>query len=125
LPEFFIKFLTEPNDLVLDPFAGSNITGEVAERLGRRWLAFELVEEYLEASKFRFPEVYKQFSLFGLLEGRHREPVTADHDGQDHDKQKAQEVDVKDRASQPLLIESKAEYHCETDEAVDQDPLAP
>ena len=27
LPEFFIKFLTEPGDLVLDPFAGSNVTG--------------------------------------------------------------------------------------------------
>jgi len=55
LPEFFIRFLTDPGDLVVDPFAGSNITGEVAERLGRRWLAFELVEEYLEASRFRFP----------------------------------------------------------------------
>ncbi len=33
LPEFFIRFLTEPGDLVVDPFAGSNITGEVAEQL--------------------------------------------------------------------------------------------
>lgn len=69
LPEFFIKFLTEPNDLVLDPFAGSNITGEVAERLERRWLAFELLEEYLEASKFRFPEMYDQTPLFDSIKG--------------------------------------------------------
>lgn len=55
LPEFFIKFLTDERDVVLDPFAGSNVTGEVAERLKRRWLAIELVEEYLEGSKFRFP----------------------------------------------------------------------
>ncbi len=55
LPEFFIKFLTDSDDLVVDPFAGSNITGQVAETLSRRWLAFELAEEYLEASKFRFP----------------------------------------------------------------------
>ena len=55
LPEFFIKFLTDPDDLVVDPFAGSNITGEIAEQLSRRWLAFELVEEYLASSKFRFP----------------------------------------------------------------------
>ncbi len=55
LPEFFIRFLTEPGDLVLDPFAGSNVTGSVAERLGRRWLAFEIIEEYLEGSKYRFP----------------------------------------------------------------------
>ena len=64
LPEFFIQFLTEPGDLVVDPFAGSNVTGEVAERLQRRWLAFELIEEYLEGSKFRFPEVYQQGHMF-------------------------------------------------------------
>ena len=54
LPEFFINMLTEPGDLVLDPFAGSNVTGAVAERLGRRWIGIELVKEYLEGSKFRF-----------------------------------------------------------------------
>jgi DNA modification methylase len=54
LPEFFISLLTDEGDLVVDPFAGSNTTGSVAEQLGRRWLSMELVEEYLEASKFRF-----------------------------------------------------------------------
>jgi len=54
LPEFFIKLLTDEGDLVVDPFAGSNVTGEVCERLGRRWLAFETVEEYLRGSRFRF-----------------------------------------------------------------------
>lgn len=52
--EFFIKFLTDEDALVFDPFAGSNTTGWVAERLGRRWLASELSEEYLQGSKFRF-----------------------------------------------------------------------
>jgi hypothetical protein len=56
LPEFFIKLLTDEGDLVVDPFAGSNTAGAVAERLGRRWIAMELLEEYLEASKFRFGE---------------------------------------------------------------------
>jgi site-specific DNA-methyltransferase (cytosine-N4-specific) len=46
--------LTDKGDLVMDTFAGSNTTGAVAEDLGRRWIAFESVEEYLEASKFRF-----------------------------------------------------------------------
>ena len=55
LPEFFIKMLTEQGDVVLDPFAGSNTTGAVAEGLQRRWIAFDEVEEYLSASKFRFP----------------------------------------------------------------------
>ncbi len=54
LPEFFIKFLTDEGDHVLDPFAGSNVTGEVAEKLRRKWTAFELIEDYLAGSKFRF-----------------------------------------------------------------------
>lgn len=54
LPEFFIEFLTEKDDLVLDIFAGSNTTGAVAERLGRKWLAFEQEKKYLAASIFRF-----------------------------------------------------------------------
>jgi site-specific DNA-methyltransferase (cytosine-N4-specific) len=54
LPEFFIKLLTEPGDIVLDPFAGSNTTGAVAEKMGMRWVAIELIEEYLTASRFRF-----------------------------------------------------------------------
>jgi DNA modification methylase len=56
LPEFFIKFLTEPGDVVVDIFAGSNTTGQVAEGLGRRWLAFDLELEYVAASLFRFVE---------------------------------------------------------------------
>lgn len=54
LPEFFIRFLTEPGDVVLDIFAGSNTTGAVAEREGRQWLAFEERQDYLAASVFRF-----------------------------------------------------------------------
>ncbi|MCC6970834.1 MAG: site-specific DNA-methyltransferase [Phycisphaerales bacterium] len=54
LPEFFIRFLTDPDDVVLDPFAGSNTTGMVAEAIERRYLAFEMDDSYLEASKFRF-----------------------------------------------------------------------
>lgn len=54
LPEFFIRLLTEPGDLVLDPFAGSNATGFIAERLERRWLANDLEEAYVRASALRF-----------------------------------------------------------------------
>src|SRR5438132_2265538 len=38
LPEFFIRLTTEPEDVVLDPFAGSNMTGCVAQGLSRRWI---------------------------------------------------------------------------------------
>ncbi len=54
LPEFFIEFLTEPGDLVVDPFAGSNITGHVAEEHGRRWIAMDTDEDYLQGSQARF-----------------------------------------------------------------------
>lgn len=54
LPEFFIRFLTHPGDLVVDIFAGSNTAGAVAEVEGRQWLAFDLDLEYLAASAFRF-----------------------------------------------------------------------
>ena len=54
LPDFFIRFLTDEGSLVVDPFAGSNTTGAVAETLGRRWMAMEISAEYLEASRFRF-----------------------------------------------------------------------
>lgn len=54
LPEFFIKMLTDPNDLVLDPFGGSMVTGAACELLSRRWLGVELVEDYLIGSRYRF-----------------------------------------------------------------------
>jgi site-specific DNA-methyltransferase (cytosine-N4-specific) len=54
LPSFFIKFLTEPKDLVLDMFCGSNTTGEAAQELDRRWMGIELNREYAITSAFRF-----------------------------------------------------------------------
>ena len=54
LAQFFIEFLTEPGDLVFDPFAGSNLTGSVAEKLDRRWIATEPVGEYVRGSRGRF-----------------------------------------------------------------------
>lgn len=54
LPEFFIRMLTDENDLVLDPFAGSCVTGEVCEALHRRFICCERVEEYLRGAVQRF-----------------------------------------------------------------------
>jgi site-specific DNA-methyltransferase (cytosine-N4-specific) len=54
LPEFFIKFLTNRGSKILDPFAGSNATGEAAETLGRRWMSIDIESEYLRGSMFRF-----------------------------------------------------------------------
>ena len=54
LPEFFIRMLTDPGDYVLDPFAGSCMTGEIAEWLGRRWRCVELMADYLQGALGRF-----------------------------------------------------------------------
>ena len=64
LPKFFIKLLTDPDDLIVDPFAGSLTTGAVAEELDRRWIAGEAVEEYLQAGTFRFEEMSRNLTLF-------------------------------------------------------------
>jgi len=57
LPEFFINFLTDEGDLVVDIFAGSNTTGSMSDHLKRRWLAFELESRYLDAGRLRFPKL--------------------------------------------------------------------
>jgi DNA modification methylase len=54
LPEYFIRMLTDPDDFVFDPFGGSCITGEISQRLGRRWACSELVGEYLDGALGRF-----------------------------------------------------------------------
>jgi site-specific DNA-methyltransferase (cytosine-N4-specific) len=54
LPEYFVRMLTDPGDMVFDPFAGSCVTGEVSERLGRLWACSEMVEDYLKGALGRF-----------------------------------------------------------------------
>lgn len=56
VPRFFVKFLTDPDDIVLDPFAGSNTTGWVAETLDRRWVSIDMDADYVEASVGRFQQ---------------------------------------------------------------------
>lgn len=92
LPEFFIRMLTDAGDVVIDPFAGSCVTGEVAERLGRRWACCEMLEEYLAGARGRFvgdvqkPErpradddaAYYRVPRPGLLWNGGGEPLAAD-----------------------------------------------
>ena len=54
LPEFFIKFLTDPEDIVVDIFSGSNTTGQAAEELQRRWISMDLNRAYAVLSAVRF-----------------------------------------------------------------------
>jgi DNA modification methylase len=54
LPSFFIRFLTEPDDIVYDPFGGSCVTGRAAEDLSRYWFTSEISPEYVNGSQYRF-----------------------------------------------------------------------
>jgi len=89
LPEFFIRMLTDPGDFVVDPFAGSCVTGEVCERTNRKWLCIELTEEYLKGALGRFQEQakpehrdglrsYKVFQPGHTWNGDAESPLTAD-----------------------------------------------
>ena len=44
LPEYFIRYLTDPGDLVVDPFGGSCVTGMVAEALGHAGFDWVVVD---------------------------------------------------------------------------------
>jgi site-specific DNA-methyltransferase (cytosine-N4-specific) len=56
IPEYFIRMLTDAGDTVVDPFGGSCVTGEVCERLGRRWVCIDNCEEYLHGALGRFEQ---------------------------------------------------------------------
>ena len=75
LPEFFIKYLTEKNDLVIDIFGGSNTTGFVAEDLKRNWISIDIDASYSAMSVFRFlPKSLSQKDLlnvyYSILSGK-------------------------------------------------------
>lgn len=93
LPEFFIRLLTNPGDVVVDIFAGSNTTGAVAEREGRRWLSFELDLNYVAASAFRFITLESPASNLQYVHGRIL---------------RSEEVDMAAQASQLSMFEKPA-----------------
>lgn len=76
LPEFFIRMLTDSGDLVVDPFAGSCVTGEVSERLKRKWVCAELVLDYLRGALGRFerPAKAEQCLLYPESDLKQGEP---------------------------------------------------
>jgi len=62
IPDFFIRLLSEPGDLVADPFGGSTKTGLAAQRLGRRWIVTEWILQYLRGAA----ELYRGFPGFQM-----------------------------------------------------------
>lgn len=80
LVKFFIDFLTDEGDLVLDPFAGSNVTGAVCNASERRWISSELEPRYVESSIIRF-EIGRMFE--GTTTYKHASPKTPKSDGRE------------------------------------------
>jgi len=64
LADFFLRFLTDQGDIVLDPFAGSNTTGAAAENLERFWISIEPKEDYIRTSQGRFASTLTCGSLY-------------------------------------------------------------
>lgn len=89
LPKFFIEFLTEPGDCVVDIFSGSNTTGFAAEQLGRKWLSIELDREFAALSALRFMERCAESDIpraMKLLEsGRYLKINSREFSATDHD----------------------------------------
>jgi site-specific DNA-methyltransferase (cytosine-N4-specific) len=73
LVRFFVDFLTEKDALVVDPFAGSNVTGAVCDERGRRWLGSELESKYVKSSAIRF----EIGPLFDEVDGSNRNRTAA------------------------------------------------
>jgi len=67
IPTFFMKMLTEENDIVIDIFGGSNTTGYSAEKIKRQWMVFELDRDYLVASVFRFLNGYSPEEIKSIV----------------------------------------------------------
>lgn len=71
IPMYFINMLTDPGDLVLDIFAGSNVTGWVAEHMQRRWMGFELESDYVKGSRYRFEKDTPAMNGDGYVGSKH------------------------------------------------------
>jgi len=86
LPEFFVRMVTDKNDLVFDPFAGSCVVGEVAERLSRRWICCDIEKDYLKGALGRFakqalfPKAAKPREIFYRLYHPSATWVTSDEE---------------------------------------------
>lgn len=56
LPTFFIKWLTDENDIILDPFMGGGTTAISALSLNRYYIGFDINFKYIEMSEKRIKE---------------------------------------------------------------------
>jgi len=67
LAQLIVVTTTDEGDVVLDPFLGSGTTAVVAERLGRRWIGFEINPEYAEIAVQRIKAELAKKKQTGLM----------------------------------------------------------
>lgn len=127
LPEYFIRMLTEEGDFVIDPFAGSCVTGEVCQKLNRKWICIDMEEEYLRGALGRFevkhkeiytkkkkekPEVYYKIPKPGLLwDNNTVESLVEDGGKSRPNKNKCKDEQIKPKVQPSLFWEKKKTYN--------------
>lgn len=57
LMQHFVEILSNPGDVILDPFMGSGTTGVVSKRAKRNFIGIELDKSYFKMAKERMAEV--------------------------------------------------------------------
>ena len=67
LPEFFIKWLTDENDLVLDPFMGGGTTAVASLGLNRKYIGFEISPEYVKMVEERLNKEFPDKNIKDFL----------------------------------------------------------
>ena len=63
LPRWFIKWLTDKGDVVLDPFMGSGSTAVASKEENRNWIGFELNDSYAELVRYRVKSAQTKMDL--------------------------------------------------------------
>jgi site-specific DNA-methyltransferase (adenine-specific) len=98
-----IRACSNPGELVLDPFSGSATTLVVAKKLGRRWLGFDLSEEYVQRGTDRLERTREGDALDGAPEPLVSAPATAEGKKLEDGPRKKRRVFVKRQKDQTLF----------------------
>ncbi len=73
-----VRGCSNPDDIVMDPFSGSGTTLAVAKKLGRKYLGFEMSEDYVKFGMERLAACKAGDALQGAKEPRVSAPATRD-----------------------------------------------